>query len=309
MTPRILVADPLSESGVAILRAGGRHDVSVQDTISSSALLESIGDYHAVVVRSRTKVTAAVIARGERLRVIGRSGVGLDNIDLAAAERRGVRVVYAPGASAISVAELTLGLLLCLLRRIPDADRSTRAGGWERTRFVGREAFGMTLGIIGFGNIGVEVARRAAPWGLRVLFADPLRARPIPPGVAAEEVSLDDLLAAADVVTLHVPLRPETRNLLDGCALSRMRAGAYLINTARGGLVDEAALLAALRSRRIAGAALDVFETEPPAGSPLLGEPNVIAVPHIGASTREAQERVSCDVARQVVLALDTPTP
>lgn len=249
-------------------------------------------------------MTREVFERGRLLRVVGRSGVGLDNIDLAAAEERGVRVVYAPGASAISVAELTIALLFALLRSLPEADRSTRAGRWERARFVGAEAHGKTLGVVGFGNIGRAVARRGAALGMRVLYADPLGPRPSAPEVPAEEAGLTELLERSDIVTVHVPLRDETRGLIGAEAIGRMRRGAFLINTARGGIVDEAALLAALRSGHIAGAGLDVFESEPPAGSPLLAEPGVIALPHIGASTREAQERVGVEVARRVVAAL-----
>jgi D-3-phosphoglycerate dehydrogenase len=304
VTFRALVADPLSAGGLEILRDGGGVDVVVRDDISPEALLEAIPEFHALVVRSRTRVTRDVLASGRSLRVVGRSGVGLDNIDVEAARERGVAIVYAPGASAVSVAELAIGLVICLSRRIPDADRSTRGGLWERSRFVGRELSGKTLGVLGLGNIGREVARRAAPFGMRVLFHDPLRPRDAHLVPEAEEVPLTTLLESSDIVTVHVPLREGTRGLLDAPAIARMKPGAFLVNTARGGIVDEAALLAALRSGRIAGAALDVFETEPPRGSALLEEPNVIATPHIGASTREAQERVGREVARAVVRAL-----
>ncbi len=304
--PRVLVADPISAEGIEILRDGGRVEVVVADAISAPDLLDAIGGFDGLVVRSRTKVTREVIARADRLRVVGRSGVGLDNIDVAAAAERGVAVVYAPGASAVSVAELAIGLMLALVRRVAEADRSMRAGKWERAQFVGEELSGKTLGIIGLGNIGREVAKRAAAFGMRILFFDPLRARSLEDLAGVEETDLAGLLESSDIVSVHVPLRDETRHLIGPQALARMRAGAYLVNTARGGLVDEMALLDAIRAGRIAGAALDVFEAEPPVGSALLAEPRVIATPHIGASTREAQERVGREVARQVVRALAT---
>ncbi len=304
MILRALVADPLSEGGIEILRDGGGVDVVVRDAITPEGLLETIPEFHALVVRSRTRVTREVLERGRLLRVVGRSGVGLDNIDVDAARERGVEIVYAPGASAVSVAELTIGLVICLSRRIHDADRSTRAGLWERTRLVGSELSGKSLGILGLGNIGREVARRAAPFGMRILFHDPLRPRDAHLVPEAKEVPLTTLLASSDIVTVHVPLREETRHLLDAAAMGRMKRGAFLVNTSRGGIVDEGALLAALRSGHVGGAALDVFESEPPKGDALLDEPNVIATPHIGASTREAQERVGREVARAVIRAL-----
>jgi D-3-phosphoglycerate dehydrogenase len=298
---RALVADPLSAPGREILADGGRVEVVVSDAISASDLLAAIPEFHAIVVRSRTKVTRDVIARGESLRVIGRCGVGLDNIDVAAAKERGVAVVAAAGASAVSVAELTLGLMLSLARRIPEADASMRAGKWERSRFMGSELAGKTLGVIGLGHIGRQVARRALAFEMRVVYHDPF----LPPGaggeVGAEERPLKELLETADVITIHVPLSQETRRLIDEDALRRMPRGACVVNVSRGGIVDEAALLAAIRSGHIAGAALDVFETEPPAGSALLSEPRVIMTPHIGASTSEAQERAGIEVARRVI--------
>lgn len=300
----MLVADPLSEAGIEILGNDGRVEVVVRDAITPQDLLATIPEFHALVVRSRTKVTREVLERGRLLRVVGRSGVGLDNIDVAAARERSIEVVYAPGASAVSVAELAIGLILSLARRIPEADASTRAGRWERSRFLGTELAAKTLGIIGLGNIGCEVARRAVGFCMRIVFHDPLRPRDAHCVPEAREVSLSTLLEISDIVSVHVPLREETRNLIGAEALDRMKRGAYLVNTARGGIVDEAALLSALRSGRLAGAALDVFAAEPPVGSALLAEPNVIATPHIGASTREAQERVSGEVARAVIRVL-----
>jgi D-3-phosphoglycerate dehydrogenase len=298
---RALVADPLSAPGREILADGGRVEVVVSDTISASDLLAAIPEFHAIVVRSRTKVTRDVIARGESLRVIGRCGVGLDNIDVAAAKERGVAVVAAAGASAVSVAELTLGLMLSLARRIPEADASMRAGKWERSRFMGSELAGKTLGVIGLGHIGRQVARRALAFEMRVVYHDPFLPAGAGGEVGAEERPLKELLETADVITIHVPLSQETRRLIDEDALRRMPRGACVVNVSRGGIVDEAALLAAIRSGHIAGAALDVFETEPPAGSALLSEPRVIMTPHIGASTSEAQERAGIEVARRVI--------
>jgi len=307
MTIRSLIADPLSPSGIEILRDGGRFDVTVADTISPSELLARIPGFGALVVRSRTKVTRDVIASGASLRVIGRCGVGLDNIDVAAARERGVAVVSAAGASAVSVAELTLGLMISLARRIPEADASVRSGKWERSRFMGWELSGKTLGVIGLGNIGREVALRARAFGMSVLYYDPY----LPPGAAgatpATAAPLQELLETADIITIHIPLSDETRHLIGADAFERMKAGVFLLNVSRGGIVDEAALLAALRGGRLAGAALDVFETEPPERSDITSDPRVIVCPHIGASTREAQERAGIEVARRVVEILRAP--
>lgn len=307
MTARCLIADPLSASGLEILRDGGRFDVTVADTITAPDLLARIPEFEALVVRSRTKVTRDVIARGGALRVIGRCGVGLDNIDVAAARERGVAVVSAAGASAVSVAELTLGLMISLARRIPEADASMRAGKWERSRFMGSELFGKTLGIIGLGNIGREVASRARAFGMSAIYFDPY----LPPGAAgaapATAAPLQDLLETADIITIHIPLSDETRHMIGADAFGRMKAGAFLLNVSRGGIVDESALLAALRGGRLAGAALDVFESEPPERSDITSDPRVIVCPHIGASTREAQERAGIEVARRVVEILRGP--
>lgn len=306
MTPRVLVADPLSGPGLEILRDGGRTDVVVRDAITASELLTAISDFDAIVVRSRTRVTRDMFDRAPRLRVVGRCGVGLDNIDVEAARARGIVVVSAAGATAVSVAELTMALILCLARRIPAADASTRTGAWERKAFEGIEVAGKTLAILGLGNIGREVALRAQAFGMRVLFHDPY----LPPHLrvlpGAEEREFIPLLLSADILTVHVPLLPETRHMISQDALSRMKRGAMLVNVARGGIVDEAALLAAVRAGQIAGAALDVFEAEPPAGSELLREPRIVVTPHIGASTPEAQERAGLEVARRVLEALPT---
>jgi D-3-phosphoglycerate dehydrogenase len=306
MAPRVLIADPLSPAGQEILRGGGRTEVVVRDAISAPELLASIADFDAVVVRSRTKITREVLERGERLRVVGRCGVGLDNIDVETARARGVAVVTAAGATAVSVAELTMALILCLARRIPAADASTRAGGWDRKGFEGIEIAGKTLSILGLGNIGREVAARAAAFGMRVLFHDPYLPAHLRVLAGAEEREFSSLIESADILTVHVPLLPETRHLIGREALARMRRGAMIVNVARGGIVDEAALLAAVRAGQIAGAALDVFESEPPSGTELLREPRIVVTPHIGASTAEAQERAGLEVARRVLEALPT---
>ncbi|MFN0150912.1 MAG: hydroxyacid dehydrogenase [bacterium] len=304
---RSLVADSLSSSGLEILRDGGRFEVAVADTINAHELLDRIPDFHALVVRSRTKVTRDVIARGAALRVIGRCGVGLDNIDVAAARERGVAVVSAAGASAVSVAELTLGLMISLVRRIPEADASVRAGKWERSRFMGSELSGKTLGLIGLGNIGREVALRARAFGMDVIYHDPYLPPAAAAGSPATVAPLKALLETADIISIHIPLSDETRYLISVDAFERMKTGAFLLNVSRGGIVDEAALLAALRGGRLAGAALDVFEMEPPERSDITSDPRVIVCPHIGASTKEAQERAGIEVARRVVEILRAP--
>jgi D-3-phosphoglycerate dehydrogenase / 2-oxoglutarate reductase len=298
--PKILVSDSIAREGVEILH---RHaQVVVDDKITTDALMLAIPEYDALVVRSRTKVIAPVIDAATRLRVIGRAGVGVDNIDCEAAAWRGIAVVNSPASAMVSVAEHTMGLMIALARFIPQADASLRKGGWEKTKFLGIELSGKTLGIVGLGRIGSMVAVRAEAFGMRVLTYDPYikgeRAETF--GTTLLE-SLDDLLALSDFVSIHVPLMPNTRGLIDTEKLAKMKPGARLISCARGGVVDEKALLAALESGQLAGAALDVFETEPPGDNPLLKHPRVVVTPHLGAMTEEAQTRAAVDVAEQVV--------
>lgn len=306
---RVLVADPLDEAGVERLRQGGA-EVDVRPGLERSQLLARIGEYEAVIVRSETRIDAAVVDAGRRLVVIGRAGVGVDNIDVEAATRRGIVVVNAPEANTVSAAEHTLAMMLAVARRIPWAHHSlAQERRWDRRRFMGVQLSGKTLGLIGLGRIGTEVARRARAFGMSVVAYDPYVVPERAAQAGVEMVELDALLARADFISIHCPLTPKTRHLIDAERLSRVRPGAYLINCARGGIVDEAALAQALKEGRLAGAAVDVFEQEPPADSPLLGLPNVVVTPHLGASTREAQSGAALAVAEEVlrVLAGDLP--
>jgi len=300
--PRVLVAEEIAEAGLALLAGAAEVDSAVG--ASRDELLARLPGAAGLVVRSATWVDAELIAAGPALRVVGRAGTGTDNIDLEAATRAGILVVNAPNANALSAAEHTLALLLALARRVPEGDRSVRSGGWERKRLGGVELAGKTLGIVGLGRIGRLVAERARAFGMSLLVYDPFVSGD-PGALGAERVSrLEDLMTRSDFVTLHVPLTPETRGLIGEEALRHARPGLLLVNTARGGVVDEEALDAALRAGRVAGAALDVFASEPPTGSPLLGLPQVVVTPHLGASTAEAQARAGVEVAGAVAAAL-----
>ena len=297
---RVLVREPIADAGVELLRE--RFDVDVD---CDSDLAEVIGDYDGIVVRSATKLTADLIERAQRLKVIGRAGVGVDNVDVEAATRRGIVVANAPESTVISAAEHTIGLLLALSRNIPQAYAALKAGRWERSRYGGIELADKTLGVLGFGRIGQQVARRALALGMRVVAYDPFLARDRFRDLGVERAeTLEELLGAAEFVTLHVPLTEETRGLVGPATLAQMRDGVRLVNTARGELVDEAALADALRSGKVAAAALDVFSEEPYSG-PLLGLDNVVATPHLAASTEEAQDRAGVIVAEQVAAALE----
>jgi D-3-phosphoglycerate dehydrogenase len=299
---KILISDGLETKGQTILRAAAQVDDI--PNISASQLLDAIAAYDALIVRSRTKVTPAVLAAAPRLRVVGRAGVGVDNIDLQAAQARGVLVVNAPTATTISVAEQTLGLMFALARRIPWADAAVKRGDWPKKDLMGVELNGKTLGVIGFGNIGRTVVQRARCLGMHVLVnslavtPDEVRQE------GAELVDLFELFDQADFITLHVPLNDTTRNLIGAAALAQMKPGVRLICTARGGIVDESALLEALNSGQVAGAALDVFAQEPTGASPLITHSNVIATPHVSGQTADAQERVAEDIAVEVLKAL-----
>jgi D-3-phosphoglycerate dehydrogenase len=304
--PKILVADSISQRGIDEMARDGALDVSTHTGMSETALVEMIPEFSGIVVRSQTKVTAAIVNAGARLRVIGRAGVGVDNVDVDAATRRGVIVMNAPGGNTISTAEHAFSLLLCAARKIPQADALLRAKKWDRKNLEGVELFNKTLGIIGMGRIGSELSRRAIAFGMRVIAFDPYlsatRARTLQVELVDE---LDDLLAAADFITLHTPLTPQTHHLLDATRLAKTKRGVRVINCARGGLIDESALADALRSSHVAAAALDVFETEPlPAASPLRDSPNLVLTPHLGASTAEAQESVGIEIAQSIRAAL-----
>lgn len=296
---RVLVAEPLAEEGVRLLR--GVHDVDVCPSLSRPELLATLGDYEALIVRSQVDVDAEAFAAGVRLLVVGRAGVGVDNIDIGAATRAGVTVVNAPTANTIAAAEHTLALLYSLARRIPAADASLRRGEWQRSRFLGHELRGKTLGIVGLGKIGMAVADRARAMDMELLGHDPYVSEEAAAQHGVRTLPLPELLARSDVVTLHVPLTHATRDLIGAAELGVMKPTALLVNVARGGVVDESALAEALHGGRLAGAAVDVFEREPPLESPLLHAPNTVLTPHLGASTEEAQVRVAVETVQQVL--------
>ncbi|MBI4467206.1 MAG: phosphoglycerate dehydrogenase [Acidobacteria bacterium] len=296
---KILVTDKIADRGLELLRAEG-WQVEPVSPKEAEAVRRGLAEATAWILRSGTQVTAELLEAAPRLKVIGRAGVGVDNIDLEAATRRGILVMNTPGGNAVSVAEHTFALLLALARRVPEADRSTRSGEWRKSEFAGFELKGKTLGLVGLGRIGQEVGRRAQAFEMTVLAHDPFVAAALARDLGVELVSLDELLARADFLSLHVTLTPETERLLNRERLARCKRGMRILNTARGELVDDAALAEALASGQVAGAALDVFSSEPPKDSPLLKLPNVIATPHIGGSTAEAQEEVGWRIAQQV---------
>ncbi len=304
---KILVADQISSEGLALLK--GYAQVDVKTGLKPDELLSVIGDYEGLMVRSATQVTAKVIEAGKRLQVIGRAGVGVDNIDVEAATKKGIIVVYSPTGNTISAAEHTIGLMLALARNIPQANASLKKGEWKRSEFTGNELRGKTLGIVGLGNVGSEVARRAQAFGMKLLGYDPFVSAEYARNLQAEIVPLDELLKTSDFVTMHVPLNKETRSLIGEKQLSLMKPTARIINCARGGLIDEELLAKALREKKLAGAAVDVFPTEPPPGSPLFGLDNVIVTPHLGASTHEAQVTAARDVAEQFVAIIKGEQP
>ena len=299
---KILVCDPIHEEGVTMLREAG-FTVNLETSITAEELVKTVGDYDALVVRSRTKVTSEVVEAGKNLRVIARAGVGLDNIDLESANNSGVKVVNSPEAPANAVAEIVLGLMLSLARKIPEADRSMKRGEWIKRRLTGIELKGKTLGIIGFGRIGYQIARKAKALEMRVVTFDVIidKLMEYVEEAGAEAVSLEDLLRTSDFVTIHVPLLPQTRHMIGSEEIATMKDGAYLINAARGGIVDEDALKAALEAGKLSGAALDVFENEPPGDTSLTGLENTISLPHIGAATVEAQIANSTIVAEKLI--------
>ncbi len=300
---KVLITDSLSPAAVQRLQAGG---VQADDRsgIEAPELTKIISDYDALVVRSRTKVTADLLNAGKSLKVVGRAGVGVDNIDMDAAKRHGVTVVNTPVATSVAVAEHTFALILALLRQIPRADATMKAGEWSKKDLEGSELAGKTLGILGVGNIGAQVARRAAAFDMQVLGYDPLLDDKTIQTRGAKAAALDGVYQRSDIITLHLPLLPETRGMLGAAAFAKMKRGVFIICAARGGVIDEDALLAALNSGQVGGAALDVFAKEPPGASPLIKHPRVVATPHIAAQTREAQERAALDVAEEVLNAL-----
>jgi len=305
--PKVLIADGLSEEGLTQLRRVA--DVDVQPKITADELVSVLPNYQGLVVRSRTKVTAKVVEAGTSLKVIGRAGVGVDNIDVAAANAKGITVVNSPLAATVAVAELTLALILSMAREIPRADSTIKKGEWLKSSLMGVELYNKTLGLVAVGRIGAAVAGRAGAFGMKVIACDPFLSPEDIRQRQAHPTTLDDLLAASDYISIHTPLTPQTQNLFSTEAFSKMKTGVRIICAARGGVVDEAALLVALESGKVAGAALDVFATEPPGVSPLVSHPKVICTPHIGAQTQEAQNRAGVDIADEVIAVLEDREP
>ena len=298
----ILITDGLDERGQSILRSSA--SVDDKTGISEDDLLKTVPNYDAMIVRGRTKVTAAVMDGATRLKVIGRAGVGVDNIDLEAAKKHKITVVNAPMSTSLAVAELTFALLLALAREIPRADGSMKQGQWLKKELEGVELNGKTLGLIGLGRIGVEVGKRASVFGMNVIAYDPLISEDDIKQRGAEPVSIQELFAWSDFISLHLPLNVQTRDFIGPLAFSQMKDGVRIVCAARGGIIDESALLDALNRGKVAGAALDVFEKEPPGLTETVSHPRVIATPHIGAQTAEAQSRASEDIANEVLSAL-----
>ncbi len=294
--PKVLIADALSPRALEIFRARGI-ETDVKAGLKPDALKEIIAQYDGLAVRSATKVTRPLLDRAERLKVIGRAGIGVDNIDVPAATQRGIVVMNTPHGNAITTAEHAIALMFALAREVPAADQSTQAGKWEKSRFLGVELFGKTLGVIGCGNIGSIVADRALGLKMKVVAYDPYLSPERAVELGVEKVELDELFRRADFITLHTPLTDATRDIIDAKAIAKMKPGVRIINCARGGLIRETDLKAALDSGHVAGAALDVFAVEPATSNILFGHPKLVATPHLGAATSEAQENVALQIA------------
>ena len=300
---RILVSDPIDEAGVQRLVQAG-HDVDAKAGLSPADLLAIVGDYDALLVRSETKVTAEVVAAAGRLQVIGRAGVGVDNIDIDAATARGIAVVNAPTGNTIAAAEHAFALMMALARNIPQADASMRRGEWTRSKFTGVELRNKTLGIVGLGKVGSEFARRAKAFQMTIIAHDPYVPQEFARSLGVEMVDMDRLLASSDFISIHTPLTAGTKGLISAKQFESLKPGVRIVNAARGGLIDEALLREGLASGRIGGVALDVFAKEPPGELPLLDQDHVVVTPHLGASTEEAQVEVAVEVADQVIAVL-----
>ena len=299
--PRVLVSDKLSPTAVQIFKDRGVEVDYLPDLgKDKEALLAKIADYDGLAIRSATKVTEKLIAAAKNLKVVGRAGIGVDNIDIPAASRRGIIVMNTPFGNSITTAEHAIAMIFALARQIPEANSSTHAGKWEKNRFMGVEITGKTLGVIGCGNIGSIVAQRGVGLKMRVLAYDPFLSDKRAEELGVDKVELDELFARADFITLHTPMTEKTKGIIDAAAIARMKDGVRIVNCARGGLIVEGDLIAALKSGKVAGAGIDVFETEPATASPLFGMENVVATPHLGASTSEAQENVALQVAEQM---------
>jgi D-3-phosphoglycerate dehydrogenase / 2-oxoglutarate reductase len=301
---KVLVSDPLSDVGVRIFQETQGIDVDVNTGLAPEALKEIIGQYDGLVIRSATKVTADIIEAAHKLKVVGRAGIGLDNVDIQAASRHGIVVMNTPEGNTITTAEHTIAMIMALSRNIPQATASLKDGKWEKKKLKGRELFNKTLGLVGSGNIGRIVADRAKGMKMKVIVHDPYIKPEVLEKLDLEPVSLDELLKRSDYITIHTPKTNETENMINGEAMAKMKEGAMVVNCARGGIVNEDDLYGALESGHLGGAAVDVFVTEPPGESKLIGLPNFICTPHLGASTGEAQDNVARDVADQIVAYL-----
>ncbi len=298
---KVLVSDPLSSKGLEILGKAKNLKYDIKPGLSSEELKKIITEYDGIIVRSETKLKAEIIEAADRLKVIGRAGIGLDNVDLSAATKKGIVVMNTPQENAIAAAEHTIAMMLSISRKIPQATSSMKAGKWEKKKFMGVELYNKTLGIIGIGVIGTIVADRARALKMRLIAYDPYISKEVAEKKGVDLVSLDELLSRSDFISVHSPLTEETRNLIDKNALRKMKDGVILINCARGGIVNEKDLYDAIKERKVAGAALDVFEEEPAIGNPLFELEEVISTPHLGASTAEAQENVAIAIAQQIV--------
>lgn len=301
---KILICDKVSEKGIEILQQDPENEVDVKLKLSEDEICEIIPQYHAVVVRSQTKITEKILEEAKQLKVVGRAGVGIDNIDVETATLKGIVVVNTPDGNTISAAEHTMAMMLALARHIPQADQSLREGKWNRSQFVGVELRNKTLGVIGFGKIGSEVGKRSQAFGMKILVYDPYVNQEVAERAGVKAVSLDTLLQESDFITVHMPLTSETKHLLCAQQFAKMKEGVRILNVARGGIIDEAALYEAIMNKKVAGAALDVYEQEPQTASPLFELPEVIVTPHLGASTAEAQVNVAIDVAYEILRVL-----
>jgi D-3-phosphoglycerate dehydrogenase len=296
---KVLVSDNLSQKGMEILKKAGL-DVEVKTGMKPDELAENIGNYHGLVIRSATKVTSKIIDAASNLRVIGRAGSGLDNVDITAATKKGIVVMNTPGGNTITTAEHTMALMFALARQIPQATASIKQGKWEKKKFMGVELFNKTLGVIGIGNIGSQVAKRSQAFAMNVIAYDPFLSEEKAKEMGVEKVNLEELFSRSDFITIHTPITAETRNMINKETIKKMKNGVRIINCARGGIINEKDLYDALVEGKVAGAALDVFEKEPPENNPLLTLDNVISTPHLGAATKEAQENVAIAIAEQI---------
>ncbi len=300
---KVLIAENVVQEAIDMFKAAGL-EIDIKPTIDGEELVKAIPEYHAIMIRSKPTVTRAVIEAGKNLKVIGRAGVGLDNVDRQAAKEKGVEVVNSPEASTISVAEHAIALMLSISRQIPAAEKSMRDGKWDRKTFKGVEVHGKTLGIIGFGRIGREVAKMAKGLGMKIITYDPQATSEDAEEYDCKLVKLDELFASSDYITLHVPNIPATQDMINKDTLAKMKKTAYLINTARGAVINEDDLYNALKDKKIAGAAIDVYKTEPPTGSSLIGLDNIVLTPHLAASTKEAQVKAGTVVAEKIIKVL-----